>query len=164
MYIISKTINGSGSYPALQSWTSPNCPDTHYFYPDEFFDLFYPKDKQCAGFITYEANDEAHTVTSVTWNDEAYDAYIASLPAPYVPTNSEKRKQAYETGYVDGDETSYKIEYDGKEYTVDELTALGEKYRFRGETEKADEITAAIKVGVEKIRTAYPDEEAVVSE
>ena len=73
-------------------------------------------------------------------------------------------KQAYETGYVDGDETSYKIEYDGKEYTVDELTALGEKYRFRGETEKADEITAAIKVGVEKIRTAYPDEEAVVSE
>lgn len=162
MYIISTTPNGSGGYSALQSWTSQKCPDTHYFFPDEFFSEFYKADKQCAGFVTYEVDDETRIVTSCTWNDEAYNAYLATLPPPYVPTNAEKRKQAYETGHVDGDETSYMVIWDNTEYTTDSLTALGQQYEFRGETETAAQIAAIVEEGVAKIRNAYPAEDSAV--
>ena len=70
MYIISKEKNESGAYSALQSWSSPNCPDTHWFYPDEFFNIFYPAEKRFAGFVDVEVDEEKKMVTKVTWNDE----------------------------------------------------------------------------------------------
>lgn len=155
MYIISSTPNGSGGYPALQSWTSSNCPDGYYFCPDEFFSVFYPSDKQVAGFVSYEA--DGNTIVSMEWNDETYEAYLASLPEPVLPTASELRKQAYETGEVDG--VDYRVEWNGEKYTVDELTKLGSNYSFRGETETANAISEVVSAGVARIREAFPDEE-----
>lgn len=78
MYIIKSTPNGSGGYPALQSWSSINLPEGNYFCPDEFYDTFYPEGKRGAGFVTYTVEDD--TVTSMAWNDEAYNAWVATLP------------------------------------------------------------------------------------
>lgn len=158
MYIISAVANVSGSYPPLQSWSSPKCPDTHYLFPDEFYSEFYKADKKCAGFVTIVADESTRNVISCVWNEEAYQTYLATLPPPYKPTNAEKRKQAYETGKVDGDEESYFVFWNNTEYTTDALTTLGQQYEFRGETNTSSEIAAIVKAGVEKIRTAYPDE------
>lgn len=159
MYIILATPNESGSYPALQSWSSSNCPETHYFFPEEFYPVFYNADKQCAGFVNITVDAEIRTVIACEWNEEAYQAYIATLPPPYEPTNSDRRKQAYETGRVDGDPESYFVIWNGTEYTTDALTTLGQQYEFRGETETAAAIALIVQAGVEKIRKAYPDEE-----
>ena len=90
MYIISATANGSGGYPPLQEWHSQTCPTGYYFYPNEYFSVFYPQGKRVAGFVTYEADEDTKTVTSVTWNDEAYDAYVATLPDPVLAARENK--------------------------------------------------------------------------
>lgn len=82
MYIISKTKNESGAYSALQSWSSPNCPSTHWFYPDEFFSTFYPADKRFAGFVDITVDEDKKIVTGVTWNDELYEKYAEEHPEP----------------------------------------------------------------------------------
>ena len=82
MYIISKEKNGSGAYSALQSWSSPNCPDTHWFYPDEFFNIFYPADKRFAGFVDVEVDESKKMVTKVTWNEELYAKFAEEHPEP----------------------------------------------------------------------------------
>ena len=46
MYIISATANGSGGYPPLQEWHSQTCPTGYYFYPNEYFGVFYPQEKR----------------------------------------------------------------------------------------------------------------------
>lgn len=58
MYIISATANGSGGYPPLQEWHSQTCPTGYYFYPNEYFGVFYPQGKRVAGFVKYEADEE----------------------------------------------------------------------------------------------------------
>lgn len=90
MYIISATANGSGGYPPLQEWHSQTCPTGYYFYPNEYFGVFYPQGKRVAGFVKYETDEDTKTVTSVTWNDEAYDAYVATLPDPVLAARENK--------------------------------------------------------------------------
>jgi len=158
MYIICAEKNGSGGYPPLQEWRSAECPNGYYFYPSEFFATFYHSDKRCAGFVNYTIDQDSKTVNSVTWDEDAYQAYIATLPPEHVTTNAERRKQAYETGFVDGDETDYRVEWNSEKYTTDALTALGVEYEFRREAETADAIKAIVAAGVQVIRTAYPDE------
>ena len=92
MYIISKEKNESGAYSALQSWSSPNCPDTHWFYPDEFFNIFYPAEKRFAGFVDVEVDEEKKMVTKVTWNDELYEKFAEEHPAPE-PVEPEPSKE-----------------------------------------------------------------------
>ena len=82
MYIISKEKNGRVAYSALQSWSSPNCPDTHWFYPDEFFGIFYPANKRFAGFVDVEVDESKKMVTKVTWNEELYAKFAEEHPEP----------------------------------------------------------------------------------
>lgn len=73
-------------------------------------------------------------------------------------SNSEKRQQCYETGTVIKEDVDFRVEWQGKKYTTDALTALGARYEFRGETETANEIKVIVEAGVAAIRAAYPDE------
>lgn len=156
MQIILKQARENGGRPGLQSWSRPEPPEGYAIIPDGFnTSVFYAY----MGFVSIEVKDDV--LVSMTGNQEAFDAYKAANPEPVVtePTAAEKREQAYETGSVDGDETDYRVEWDGKLYTIDALTQLGVQYRFRGETETADAIQAITVAGVEAIRAAYPDEE-----
>ena len=72
MYIIKLTKNESGAYPALQE--KSYIPPGYMEYPVEFYDVFYPVDKECAGFVGLTIEDGK--ITDATWNEEAYQAYI----------------------------------------------------------------------------------------
>ena len=100
---------------------------------------------------------ENDTVTGVTVNQTAYDAYIDAHPPAPPKTASEKRREAYTTGEVDG--TDWRITFEGESKTCDEMTLLGMQYAFRGED--ATEIRTLVAAKVLEIRTAYPDEEAI---
>lgn len=95
MKIIRITENENGSRPSLQDWNRPTPPEGYAFIPEEFVSVFYPPDKQCAGFVEITVEDGA--VTECTWNEEAYKAYIASLPKPAEPAPTpEERISALE--------------------------------------------------------------------
>lgn len=72
MYIIKQTKNASGAYPALHE--KSYIPDGYMEYPTEFYDIFYPADKDMAGFVDLTIADGK--ITAVTWNEETYQAYI----------------------------------------------------------------------------------------
>ena len=76
MMYLNPEKNPSGGYMPLQSDPAEGL----LAFPDEFIPVFYPGDKECAGFVTIE--DDGETVTSCVWNEEAYQAYLASLPEP----------------------------------------------------------------------------------
>lgn len=78
MYIILKQVYENGSRPALQTWNESTAPEGFAFCPDEFYDVFYSTDP--AGFVYITVEDDY--VTEMTINQEALDAYIASLPDP----------------------------------------------------------------------------------
>lgn len=105
------------------------------------------------GFATVTVEND--TVTAVTVNQTAYDAYMAENP-PEVVTASKKRRQAYTTGEVDG--TDWRIDYQDERKTCDELTLLGMQYYFRNETDAASAIRLLVEAKILEIRTAYPDE------
>lgn len=72
MYIIKLTKNESGAYPALQE--KSYIPPGYMEYPEEFYDVFYPADKECAGFV--DLTITGGEIADVTWNEEAYQVYI----------------------------------------------------------------------------------------
>lgn len=72
-------------------------------------------------------------------------------------SNSEKRCQCYSTGHVIKEDVEFFIEWLNQRYTVDELSILGEKYNFRGETETANKIKNLVNEEVRLIRETYPD-------
>jgi hypothetical protein len=78
MYIILKEAYESGARPALQSWTDVVPPKGYAFCPDEFVEVFYSTDP--AGFVNITVENDI--VTSMTVNQEALDAYIATMPEP----------------------------------------------------------------------------------
>lgn len=80
MNYIYPTPNPGGSFPAPQSIAASGL----LAFPDEFMSVFYPEDKQAAGFVTITHDGE--TVTDCQWNEEAYQAYLASLPEPEEPS------------------------------------------------------------------------------
>ena len=49
-------------------------------FPDELMGEFFKDGKQAAGFCVIKHDGEK--VTSCTWDEDAYQAYIASLPEP----------------------------------------------------------------------------------
>lgn len=79
MNYLNPTPGTSGAYPALQSVPAPGL----LAFPEEFLPVFYPPDKQAAGFVEIEHDGE--TVTGCRWNEEAYQAHLASLPEPGDP-------------------------------------------------------------------------------
>ena len=78
MKIILLTAFESGSRPPLQDWESTTLPDGYAWCPDEFAEVFYSTSP--AGFVNITVEED--TVTEMTVNQEALDAYIASLPEP----------------------------------------------------------------------------------
>lgn len=93
MFIIQREPNESGGYGPLQTWDYDECPDTCWFCPGTFFDTFYPEGKRMAGFVTYTVDEETKTVTSMTWNEEAYQAEAAKLPDPVVEAKKSKNSE-----------------------------------------------------------------------
>lgn len=80
MKVIKIEPNPSGSRPGLMEWNKPMPPDGWASISEELAQVFYPTDKQCAGFVTCEF--DGTVCTSCVWNDEAYQTYIDSLPEP----------------------------------------------------------------------------------
>lgn len=77
MYIIQIEPFESGARPALQEWNSQKAPEGYAVCPDAFYDVFYSTTP--AGFVNITV--EGSTVTAMTVNQDALDAYIAAHPA-----------------------------------------------------------------------------------
>lgn len=144
MYIIKIDAFESGARPALQSWNKSVAPEGYALCPDSYFDIFYSTTP--AGFVDIEVSDGV--VSAMTINQEALDAYIASIPEPVV-TAAEKREEAYNTEKI--------IEWEGSMITVTEAAQLWQYYAAEGNA-KADELTVLISAAKETIRQKYPDE------
>lgn len=78
MKIILLTSYESGSRPPLQDWEFPTLPEGYAWCPDEFVEVFYSTAP--SGFVNITVEED--TVTEMTVNQDALDAYIASLPEP----------------------------------------------------------------------------------
>lgn len=88
MNIIQINANENGGRPPLQSWNGAP-PAGYALVPDTldtsaFYDFM--------GFVTLEL--DGGTVTSMTGNQEALDAYKASLPEPVEPPPSTEERVA----------------------------------------------------------------------
>lgn len=66
----------SGARPALQDWNGEKLPDGYAWCEETFADVFYSTDP--AGFVDITVEDD--TVTAMTVNWEALNAYIAENP------------------------------------------------------------------------------------
>lgn len=93
MKIIS--IETGAPYPPLLDWSKPTPPDGWAMFPESFVPVFYPADKRAAGFVDIIV--EGSTVTACTWNEEAYQAYIASLPEPEPETPADSEPVTWAT-------------------------------------------------------------------
>lgn len=76
MKIIKLIANESGSRPALQDWDFPTLPEGYAWCPDELTKIFYSTSP--SGFVNITVEND--TVTEMTINQEALDAYIAEHP------------------------------------------------------------------------------------
>lgn len=80
MYIIEKNANEYGGRAPLQSWDW-DLPEGYAWCPDGFFETFYSTNP--AGFVHITV--EGDTVTAMTVNYDAYNAYVADHPAEPMP-------------------------------------------------------------------------------
>lgn len=78
MFIIKLEASENGSRPPLQSFDGNVAPDGYALCPDEFVDIFYST--SYSGFVDIEFDENTRVVSSMTINQEALDAYVASLP------------------------------------------------------------------------------------
>ena len=85
MYIIKIKANENGARPPIQTWNKPTLPEGYAVCPDEFYRIFYSTDP--AGFVNIEV--EGNTVTAMTVNYEAFEAYLANRPEPVVTPEEE---------------------------------------------------------------------------
>ena len=90
MFIIQIKANPSGSRPPIQSWNDENLPDGFAFLTDAQKDVFYSTTP--AGFVNITVKEENGTrvVDTIEVNQEALDAYKATLPDPADSAKAEK--------------------------------------------------------------------------
>lgn len=90
MFIIRIEANPSGSRPPLQSWNNATPPEGFAFLTDAQKDVFYSTTP--AGFvnITIEEREGVKYVASIEVNQEALDAFKATLPDPTDSAKAEK--------------------------------------------------------------------------
>ena len=90
MFIIQIEANPSGSRPPLQSWNSATLPEGHAWITDEQKDVFYSTTP--AGFVNITVKEEngAKVVDTIEVNQEALDAFKATLPDPTDSVKAEK--------------------------------------------------------------------------
>ena len=83
MWYIKKIANEDGSRGNPQS----NCPEGFIALPDNLLGIYLDYE----GFVNLEINEEENVIVSLTKNQEAYDAFIASQPPPipYQPTKED---------------------------------------------------------------------------
>ena len=110
MYIIQIQPSPSGSRPPLQFWSSETPPEGYAFLTDEQKDVFYSTIP--AGFvnITVEEREGAKYVNTIAVNQEALDAFKATLPDPADSAKSVKIaeiKQSCENYIYAGTDVTY---------------------------------------------------------
>ena len=134
MYIIKQNANENGSRPPIQTWSSNTLPKGYVVCPDEFINVFYSTTP--AGFVNITI--ENNTVTSMEVNQEALNAYIASLPEPepvvHKPT-VEERVENLEDALAQTDETAialYEAQAAQEEINAAQDAALIEIYEMIG--------------------------------
>ena len=90
MFIIRIEANPSGSRPPLQSWNGATPPEGFAFLTDTQKDVFYSTTP--AGFVnvTVEEQEGVKYVASIEVNQEALDAFKATLPDPTDSVKAEK--------------------------------------------------------------------------
>lgn len=89
MFIIQNQINRNGSYPPILAWEYDNIPDGWLEFPQEFYSVFYNPEKDYKGFVNLEINED-NKIINVTWNDEAYEAYLSEQPDPTIKAKENK--------------------------------------------------------------------------
>lgn len=95
MQIIKSTPNESGAYPSIQSWDGAAPPDGYY----QVADTCDTSAMQThAGFVTLTI--EVGVVTAIAGDDAAYQAYLASLPAPTTPEPTIEEKNRADIDYL----------------------------------------------------------------
>ena len=92
MQILQKEPLENGGYSVIQTWPGEVPPDGYVIVPDTLdTSVFY----DFMGFVTLELDGD--TVTAMIGNQEALDAYKASLPEPIdPPPTTEERVAALE--------------------------------------------------------------------
>jgi hypothetical protein len=82
MYLIKLQADNNNSRPPLLEWHTTDIPEGYAICPNKFYDVFYMTEV-ASGFVNITV--ENNIVTSMEVNQEALDAYIASLPEPEEP-------------------------------------------------------------------------------
>ena len=111
MFIIRIEANANGPRPPMQSWNNDTAPEGFALATDAQKDVFYSTTP--AGFvnITVKEGNGAKVVDTIEVNQEALDAYKATLPDPAVSAKSSKIteiKQACEDYIYAGTDVTYK--------------------------------------------------------
>ena len=93
MHILSKKLSENGGYSVIQTWPGEVPPEGYVIVPDTLdTSVFY----EFLGFV--DLTIEGDTVTAMTGNQAALDAYKASLPEPPPPPpTTEERVAALES-------------------------------------------------------------------
>ena len=90
MFIIRIEANANGSRPPMQSWNSATVPEGFALVTDVQKDVFYSTTP--AGFVNITVKEENGTriIDTIEVNQEALDAYKATLPDPTDSIKAEK--------------------------------------------------------------------------
>ena len=90
MFIIRIEANANGSRPPMQSWNNDTAPEGFALVTDAQKDVFYSTTP--AGFVNITVKEEngAKVVDTIEVNQEALDAYKATLPDPTDSIKAEK--------------------------------------------------------------------------
>lgn len=83
MYIVSEEKNEYNQYACIQTWENKEIPNGFLEFPEDKWGVFFPSDKKGCGFVDFRIDGKK--IIDVIWNEEAYQAYLASLPEPEEP-------------------------------------------------------------------------------
>ena len=85
IYIVKKDpVEEGGPHSAVQTWVSDDpdrLPDGYAFVDAQYLDIFYSEGKKIAGFVNMTYDETSKYVTSMSWDESSYQAYIDKLPA-----------------------------------------------------------------------------------
>ena len=89
MHILSRKLSENGGYSVIQTWPGDVPPEGYVIVPDTLdTSVFY----EFLGFV--DLTIEGDTVTAMTGNQTALDAYKASLPEPVDPPPTTEERVA----------------------------------------------------------------------
>lgn len=95
MMILYGEKNEYGCYPGIQKFESDTVPDGFLEIQDCMLSEFYKEGKESGGFVDLQV--EGSRIVDVTWNEEAYQAWLSSRPEPEpAPPSLEDRFAALE--------------------------------------------------------------------